>query len=108
MERRFFCNECSHVYDMNMPENTGAIIEMHCPICGSQQISEAPPWAPLGSGLNIFSGNEWAYECKDCKFQFRLSIPKSPDENNLRKCPKCQSNNLNSITCSSALPLYCG
>jgi Zn finger protein HypA/HybF involved in hydrogenase expression len=108
VERRFFCNECAHVYDLDIPENTCTVMEMRCPACNSQQISEAPPWAPLGSGHNIFTGNEWAYECRDCNFKFRLSIPKSPDENKLRRCPRCQGNNLLTITGSKALPLYCG
>jgi hypothetical protein len=108
MIHRLLCNKCFHVYDITIPENACSVMEMRCPACDSQQVSEAPPWAPLGSGANIFTGDEWAYECGECKFQFRLSIPKSPDENNLRKCPKCQSHELKSITCSNALPLYCG
>ncbi len=108
MERRFVCGKCSHVFDVVFPENACTIVEVRCPSCDSQEVSEAPPWAPLGSGANIFVGNEWAYECQECKFQFRLSIPKSPDENKLRRCPKCQSHNLFVITGSKTLPLYCG
>jgi Zn finger protein HypA/HybF involved in hydrogenase expression len=108
MERRFFCGECGNVYDVTIPENAGSLMEMRCPACNSQQITEAPPWAPLGSGFNIFTGDEWAYECRECKFQFRLSIPKSPDEDKLRKCPKCKSDHLHLITGSKSLPLYCG
>lgn len=108
MEKRFVCGECSNVFDKTIPEDSCSIVEIRCPSCDSQAISETPPWAPLGSGLNIFSGDEWAYECKQCNYKFRLSIPKSPDENNKRRCPKCRSNDLLVITGSNSLPLYCG
>ena len=108
MERRLYCGECAHVFDITIPDGSCTIMEARCPSCKSQQVTVAPPWAPLGSGANIFTGDEWAYECKECKFQFRLSIPKSPDENKLRKCPKCRSGDLRVITGSKALPLYCG
>jgi Zn finger protein HypA/HybF involved in hydrogenase expression len=108
MERRFFCGECAHVFDITIPEDSCSIVEILCPSCKSQKVSVAPAWAPLGSGFNIFTGDEWAYECMECKYQFRLSIPKSPDENKLRKCPKCRGNQLHLITGSKALPLYCG
>jgi Zn finger protein HypA/HybF involved in hydrogenase expression len=108
MERRFVCGKCSNVFDKEIPNDSCLIIEIRCPSCNSQQVSETPPWAPLGSGFNIFSGDEWAYKCKECSFQFRLSIPNSPDENKKRLCPKCHSNDLQVITGSKYLPLYCG
>jgi DNA-directed RNA polymerase subunit RPC12/RpoP len=82
--------------------------EIACPGCHSTNIMEAPAWVPLDSGRNIFAGNEWSYECQACKYQFRMPIPKSPEEDKSRKCPKCNSGHLHLITGSKSLPLYCG
>ena len=51
---------------------------MECPVCGADDIVEAPAWAPLGAGWNIFEGNEWEYECQECRHTFKMPIPGSP------------------------------
>ena len=97
MEKRFLCKKCWNIFDLmitdNSPDN-----EINCPACSNTDIMEAPPWAPLGSGRNIFEGNEWAYECQQCKYKFRMPIPKSPTEDKSRKCPACNSGHLHLIT----------
>ena len=107
MERRFVCKKCWNVFDLSIPEGSSDV-EILCPECSSADVMDAPPWAPLGSGRNIFMGDEWAYECQQCKFQFRMPIPKNPEEDKSRTCPTCNSNHLHLITGSKTLPLYCG
>jgi hypothetical protein len=106
-EHRLLCKKCCLVFDLALT-GSAADAKICCPSCTSPDIEDTPPWAPLGSGPNIFEGDEWAYECQDCKYQFRMPIPKNPDEAKSRKCPKCKTTHLNLITGSKALPLYCG
>jgi Zn finger protein HypA/HybF involved in hydrogenase expression len=106
-EHRLLCKKCCLVFDVSLA-GSPADVKIYCPSCNSTDIEDTPPWAPIGSGPNIFSGDEWAYECQDCQYQFRMPIPKNPGEAKNRKCPKCKSNHLNLITGSKALPLYCG
>lgn len=107
MEHRLVCKKCWHVFDLSVPEGAKPVAA-HCPACDSREIMVAPPWAPLGSGRNIFTEDEWSYECQDCKFKFRMPIPKSPEEDKKRICPQCNSGHLHLITGSQTLPLYCG
>jgi DNA-directed RNA polymerase subunit RPC12/RpoP len=107
MERRLLCTKCSAIFDISIPDDIKDI-KITCPDCGTDKVTDAPPWAPLGSGANIVIGDEWAYECQECKYQFRMAIPKSPEEDKSRKCPKCNSGHLHLITGSKTLPLYCG
>jgi Zn finger protein HypA/HybF involved in hydrogenase expression len=107
MESRFLCKKCCEVFDLIVPDKSSAV-EIRCPACNNTDIMEAPPWAPLGSGNNIFYGSEWSYECQQCHFKFRMPIPKNPMEEKNRKCPDCKSSHLHLITGSKALPLYCG
>ena len=108
MERRFLCKKCWNVFDLAIPDSSRSNVEIHCPACRNADVMEAPPWAPLGSGRNIFESNEWAYECQQCKYKFRMPIPKSPIEDKSRKCPTCKSGHLHLITGEGTLPLYCG
>jgi Zn finger protein HypA/HybF involved in hydrogenase expression len=107
MEHRFLCKKCWHVFDATIPDSS-TNVEIHCPACHHTDVMEAPPWVPLDSGKNIFSGNEWSYECQDCKYRFRMPIPKSPLEDKSRKCPSCKSGHLHLVTGAKTLPLYCG
>ena len=107
MEHRLLCKKCWDIFDLSLP-GASLILDIKCPSCGSSDIMEAPPWAPLGSGKNIFTGDEWSYECQQCKYQFRMPIPKNPEEDKSRKCPACDSGHLHLITGSESLPLYCG
>lgn len=107
MERRYLCKKCWNVFDYSIPEGPSSGEQIHCPVCCSVDVMEAPPWAPLDSGKNIFDSNEWQYECQDCKVRFKMPIPKSPSEDKSRRCPYCNSGHLHLITGSKALPLYC-
>lgn len=107
MDHRLLCKKCFNVFDHLISESSPST-GIHCTICNSGDVVDAPPWAPLGSGSNIFGGNEWAYECQQCKFKFRMAIPKNPTEDKSRKCPACNSGHLHLVTGSKALPLYCG
>jgi DNA-directed RNA polymerase subunit RPC12/RpoP len=108
MERRLLCKQCWFVFDMAISDSYSSDAEIHCPACCSTNVMEAPSWAPLGSGLNIFEGNEWSYECQQCKGKFKMPIPKSPSEDKNRRCPVCNSGHLHLLTGAKALPLYCG
>ena len=107
MERRFLCKQCRHVFDLEMPQDTHANLKIHCISCNGTDVIEAPAWAPLDSGWNIFEDNEWEYECQHCKQKFKMPIPESPSEDKSRKCPVCNSGHLHMLTGSKALPLYC-
>jgi DNA-directed RNA polymerase subunit RPC12/RpoP len=107
MNQRFLCKKCFNVFDLLISDDFPGT-EIHCPACNDTNVMEAPPWAPLNSGNNIFYGSEWSYECQQCKYQFRMPIPKSPTEGKSRKCPQCSSGHLHLITGSKSLPLYCG
>lgn len=108
MEQRFLCKQCRHVFDLQISAGSSLDGEVQCPACGSTDVMEAPAWAPLGSGWNIFESNEWEYECQDCKRTFKLPIPKSHTEEESRKCPFCNSGHLHLLTGGKALPLHCG
>jgi Zn finger protein HypA/HybF involved in hydrogenase expression len=108
MEQRFLCKKCWLVFDKSAAGDGSPGKEITCPQCRSANVMEAPAWVPLDSGSNIITGNEWSYECQDCKYRFRMPIPKSPEEDKSRKCPGCQSGHLHLITGSKSLPLYCG
>jgi DNA-directed RNA polymerase subunit RPC12/RpoP len=108
MEKRFLCKHCWHVFDRAIPDGNSSSEEMHCPACSSVDVTAAPPWAPLGSGRNIFENQTWDYECQQCKFKFSMPIPKSPAEDKSRKCPACNSGHLHLLTGAKNLPLYCG
>ncbi|OGN96984.1 MAG: hypothetical protein A2Y89_04750 [Chloroflexi bacterium RBG_13_51_18] len=107
MERRFLCKQCWNVFDVASSDSATTDEKVHCPACGSADVMEAPPWAPLDSGKNIFKSNEWEYECQQCKHHFKMPIPKSPSEDKSRKCPACNSGHLHLLTGKEALPLYC-
>jgi hypothetical protein len=69
---------------------------------------EAPAWAPLGSGSNVFDNSAWEYQCQLCRHKFKMPIPKSPSEARGRNCPVCASPHLHLLTDIGAQPLYCG
>ena len=108
MERRLLCKKCWNIFDLSITDSPSLKAEIHCPECCSADVMDAPPWAPLGSGRNIFENETWDYECQQCKFQFRMPIPKSPAEDKSRKCPTCKSGHLHLLTGAKNLPLYCG
>jgi Zn finger protein HypA/HybF involved in hydrogenase expression len=108
MKRRFLCKQCRYVFDAEAPGDSFAGQEVRCPSCRGDDVMEAPTWAPLGSGLNIFENDTWEYQCQECKTTFRLPIPKSPTEDKSRRCVSCQSQHLHLLTGAGALPLYCG
>lgn len=108
MEKRFVCRACRNVFDHPIFGDGPRWPGIACPACGSDDVNEAPPWAPLGSGWNIFEGNEWEYECQACRHTFKLPIPKSPAEEQARRCPECHSRHLHRFTGGKALPLHCG
>lgn len=100
IEHLILCKKCRCVFR--------SYEETPCPSCRSSDVMKAPPWAPLGSGQNIFENDTWEYECQDGKHRFELPIPKSPAENKNRKCSVCNSGHLHLLTRTGALPLYCG
>lgn len=107
-EYTFLCKQCRHVFKLPVkPEVTGKG-GVTCPRCLSQEVAEAPAWAPLGSGLNIFESAEWEYECQQCLKKFKMPIPKSPAEQKSRRCSTCGSGHLHLLTIAGAEPLYCG
>jgi DNA-directed RNA polymerase subunit RPC12/RpoP len=107
MERRFLCKKCWHIFDLPEPDSSSGNLKIKCPSCSATDVMEAPPWAPLDSGKNIFASNEWQYECQQCKLKFKMPIPKSPSEDKSRECPVCHSRHLHLLTGAKALPLYC-
>lgn len=108
MERRFLCRQCQYVFDTAISGSPSSGSDIHCPACRSADVTEAPPWAPLGSGLNIFESDTWEYECQQCQHKFKMPIPRSPAEDRGRRCPLCDSGHLHLLTGKKALPLYCG
>ena len=106
-EHTLLCKQCRNLFKLplsQLPQNK----EEYCPACGSSQVEEAPAWAPLGSGLNIFDESTWEYECQQCKKKFKMPIPKSPTEDKSRQCPDCGSGHLHRLTSVGGEPLYCG
>ena len=108
MEHRFLCKQCRHVFDLPIPGSSSIDKEVHCPTCGSSDVMEAPAWAPLDSGWNIFESNMWEYECQQCKHIFKLPIPQSPAEDKSRRCPNCNSEHLHLLTGAGVRAFACG
>jgi len=108
MELRFLCKDCRHVFDLTIPESSPPDFEKHCPKCASSDVIKTPPWAPLGSGNNLFDGSMWEYECLQCHHTFKLPIPKSPEEDENRRCSLCGNAQLKKLSVFEALPLHCG
>ena len=108
MERRFLCKKCRNVFDIAISESASPGAGIHCPLCCGTDVTEAPAWAPLGSGFNIFENDTWEYQCQECKNTFKLPVPKSPEEGKTRICLFCSSNHLHLMTDTGAIPLYCG
>ncbi len=107
-ERKYLCRQCRNIFVMSSPIILANQMPEHCPQCGSDQLMEAPIWAPLGSGSNIFEGSTWKYECQQCRYAFELPIPRSPSEEKERRCPECNSEHLHLLTKIGAQPLYRG
>jgi DNA-directed RNA polymerase subunit RPC12/RpoP len=108
MGNRFLCRECRCVFDMRIAEESPEGTPVHCQMCDSADVIEAPAWAPLGSGSNIFDSDVWKYKCQQCDSTFTLPIPRSPTEGEARTCPFCDGRHLHLLTAAGALPLYCG
>ncbi len=108
MKQRFLCRKCRYIFDVEITGDSSGGAAILCQKCGSADVIEAPTWAPLGSGLNIFESDIWEYQCQDCKNKFKLPIPKSPAEGKSRVCIFCNSNHLHLMTIDGAKPLYCG
>jgi rRNA maturation endonuclease Nob1 len=108
VEKRYLCKNCRHVFTLNSSVNQLTGLKSQCPACGGKTIEEAPCWAPLGSGSNIFEENTWLYECQECQKSFKMPIPVSPAEEKARVCPTCQSKHIRCLTTSGGAPLYCG
>jgi rRNA maturation endonuclease Nob1 len=107
-ECTLLCRQCRNVFKAPVAAGLIVKLEMKCPKCGSLDIGEAPAWAPLGSGLNIFESSEWEYECQQCRNKFKMPVPKSPSEQKERRCAICGSGHLHLLTIAGAEPLYCG
>src|SRR4030042_339321 len=105
MKHRFLCKKCRHIFDAEITGDSSIGLEMRCPGCASSDVMDAPTWAPLGSGLNIFENDTWEYQCQQCKKNFKLPIPKSPTEDKSRRCVFCYSPHLHLLTGTGALPL---
>jgi rRNA maturation endonuclease Nob1 len=111
VEYMLLCRQCRHVFKSPVkpgPSSSGKMYCLLCPKCGRPDIVEAPVWAPLGSGMNIFDGTTWEYECQQCHNKFKMPVPKSPSEAKARKCSACGSDHLHLLTELGAQPLYCG
>jgi rRNA maturation endonuclease Nob1 len=103
-EYTLLCRQCRNVFKL---PGTLFNSDTHCPECTSQDIMEAPVWAPLGSGRNIFDSTEWEYECLKCQNKFKMPIPLSPAEEKARRCPSCSSEQINRLNAAGGEPLYC-
>jgi rRNA maturation endonuclease Nob1 len=107
-DNKLLCRQCRNIFKIPVQPGPALEPDMHCPKCGSRDVVEAPVWAPLGSGSNIFDSSEWEYECQLCRDKFKMPIPKSPSEEKGRSCPSCGSRHLHLLTDIGAQPLYCG
>ena len=108
MKQRFLCKKCRHIFDVEVSNDAAVTTEVLCPGCASSEVMDAPTWAPLGAGLNVFENDTWDYQCQQCKKSFKLPIPKSPTEEKSRKCIYCFSANIQRLTGTGTMPLYCG
>jgi|WetSurMetagenome_2_1015567.scaffolds.fasta_scaffold259132_1 hypothetical protein len=109
MGNRFLCKKCRNVFDLTISNDSSLEpVLVCCTHCGGFDVTEAPAWAPLGSGMNIYDDEDWEYECQDCKYTFKMPIPQSQNENEKRTCPICKSGHLHRIYNRECLPLYCG
>ena len=106
-ERTYLCKQCRNLFKIISPGGSQPE-KISCPRCGNTIIEEAPCWAPLGSGINIFESSEWEYECQQCHANFKLPIPRSPTEEKQRRCPHCGAGHLHRLTVAGGQPLYCG
>lgn len=102
------CRQCRNIFRLPSHNSCSIPRETRCPKCGSSDIAEAPVWAPLGSGFNIFENFEWEYECQECHKRFKMPIPTSPTEEKARKCQICGAEHIHRLTSVGAQPLYCG
>ncbi len=107
-ELKYLCKECRNIFVVSSQNSLENRIPEHCPQCDSDQVMEAPIWAPLGAGFNIFENSTWKYECQQCQHTFELPIPRSPSEEQGRKCLLCGCGHLHLLTKLGAQPLYCG
>jgi rRNA maturation endonuclease Nob1 len=108
-EHTFLCSKCRNIF--SSLAQTGYLFNREavlCPKCGSLDVTEAPVWAPLGSGLNIFDSSTWEYECQQCLNKFKMPIPPSPTEEKARICPACGAGHIHRLTATGGEPLYCG
>jgi rRNA maturation endonuclease Nob1 len=107
-EYTFLCRQCRNIFKLTVRPGSSVNCEVRCPKCGNTSIEEAPIWAPLGSGLNIFESADWEYECQECQKTFKMHIPKSPTEEKQRKCPSCGAGHIHRLSAAGGEPLYCG
>ncbi len=103
-EFTLLCKQCRNVFKIPGGNISN---KAQCPDCGSPDIIEAPAWAPLGSGRNIFESSTWEYKCQHCGHQFKMPIPKSPTEEKQRRCPSCGAEHIHRLTAIGGEPLYC-
>jgi putative FmdB family regulatory protein len=107
-EYTLLCKQCRNVFYASVADCCSIDQRTACPACGCVELFEAPVWAPLGSGFNIFDSSEWEYECRKCHNKFKMPIPKSPVEDKQRRCPACGSGQIERLTSFDGLPLWCG
>ncbi len=106
--RTFLCKKCRNIFKLPLSDSSQPDRASTCPKCGSAEIEEAPCWAPLGSGTNVFESSDWEYECQQCHQTFKMPIPKSPTEEKSRRCPSCGTGNIQRLNVTGGQPLYCG
>jgi hypothetical protein len=107
-ELTLLCRQCRNIFRIQIGETCSIIRRTACPKCNSTDLAEAPAWAPLGSGSNIFDSLDWEYECQECLKKFKMPIPNSPTEEKSRKCVQCGSGHIHRLSSVGGLPLYCG
>jgi rRNA maturation endonuclease Nob1 len=107
-EYTLLCKQCRNVFKSALQPGSSVDGKVCCPKCQGLVVIEAPVWAPLGSGSNIFEDSTWEYQCQQCRHTFKLPIPRSPSEDKNRRCPSCGGGHLHLITDIGAQPLYCG
>jgi rRNA maturation endonuclease Nob1 len=107
-EYKLLCKQCRNIFQIQEKTSSKSVPDTYCPKCGTRDVVDAPLWAPLGSGSNIFDGSDWEYECQQCRNKFQMPIPKNPSEEKGRICTICGSQHLHLLTDIGAQPLYCG